>query len=577
MEETFKPFSGAQYFWGIFSGVLLALDEQRRIPPEEWNETDWEVIGKDLLGQINNALDLAMPSEANYYDPNYDYESLPSENRTEIDAEIKRTKIIIAEQKREAAQAWSELRTNAQKVSSDNRSAYWDRIRHFARTVNGSPLHMVNQVVVENAVVLIGQEVILDTHIRASSEKLALALSNALSRGEFGNDPARSIYPSVDLSDGDLKAHAEIRPPEALLGIPEDKILEIMNAIAAGFKKQGGGTHADDIAKVLMHLWHKKKAADGWATVELNELCETMGLKKRNTGWGYEPDQRDAIRSTVNKLESVSIFLHDLPDTLKGRYGIKPGQRFKASDPYLIIRNRYTPATGQRELFGQQQKWESIAFQPGAVIKRAIDDAEGANRHTMLIPHALTKLDGRRYETPKRLGSRLLPQFRIKAKHQQAEHPFRVTTLLDYAMLPADIGSEQKLAKALDTLQATNTIKRWTAELTLEQLKAARGGVRVADVDRRKWLNSMILIEPTDQIAEHYAGIGIEYQRRLPAPAQPGDPIGTQLKRIRAERGLTYEQAAEQIGLAVGTLSNIENGSNPSAKTAEKIRQWIAA
>ena len=577
MEETFKPFSGAQYFWGIFSSVLLDLDEQRRIPPEEWNGTDWEVIGKDLLGQINNALDLAMPSEANYYDPNYDYESLPSERRKEIDEAIKRTKIIIAEQKQEAAQAWSELRTNAQKVSSDNRSAYWDRIRHFARTVNGSPLHMVNQVVVENAVVLIGQEVILDTHIRASSEKLALALSNALSRGEFGNDPTRSIYPSVDLSDGDLKAHAEIRPPEALLGIPEDKILEIMNAIAAGFKKQGGGTHADDIAKVLMHLWHKKKAADGWATVELNELCETMGLKKRNTGWGYEPDQRDAIRSTVNKLESISIFLHDLPDNLKVRYGIKPGQRFKASDPYLIIRNRYTPATGQRELFGQQQKWESIAFQPGAVIKRAIDDAEGANRHTMLVPHALTKLDGKRYGTPKLLGNRLIPQFRIKAKHQQAEHPFRVTTLLDYAMLPTDIGSEQKLAKALDTLQATKTIKRWTAELTLEQSKAARGGVRVAEADLRKWLNSMVIIDPPDQIAEHYAGIGLEYQRRLPAPAQPGDPIGTQLKRIRAERGLTYEQAAEQIGLAVGTLSNIENGSNPRAKTAEKIRQWIAA
>ena len=577
MEETFKPFSGAQYFWGIFSGVLLSLDEQNRTPPEEWTATDWDVIGKDLLGQINNALDLAMPSEANYYDPDYDYESLPSERRKEIDEAIKRTKIIIAEQKQEAAQAWSELRTNAQKVSSDNRSAYWDRIRHFARTVNGSPLHMVNQVVVENAVVLIGQEVILDTHIRASSEKLALALSNALSRGEFGNDPTRSIYPSVDLSDGDLKAHAEIRPPEALLGRPEDKSLEIMNAIAAGFKKQGGGTHADDIAKVLMHLWHKKKAADGWATVELNELCETMGLKKRNTGWGYEPDQRDAIRSTVNKLESISIFLHDLPDNLKVRYGIKQGQRFKASDPYLIIRNRYTPETGQRELFGQQQRWESISFQPGAVIKRAIDDAEGANRHTMLVPHALTKLDGKRYGTPKLLGNRLIPQFRIKAKHQQAEHPFRVTTLLDYAMLPADIGSEQKLAKALDTLQATKTIKRWTAELTLEQSKAARGGVRVAEADLRKWLNSMVIIDPPDQIAEHYAGIGLEYQRRLPAPAQPGDPIGTQLKRIRAERGLTYEQAAEQIGLAVGTLSNIENGSNPRAKTAEKIRQWIAA
>lgn len=576
MEETFKPFKGWQLFWVILSGVLVHIDEQSRTPPEEWTTTDWDAIGKDLLGQINNALDLAMPSEANYYDPNYDYESLPSETRIEIDEANRRTKITIAEQKQEAAQAWAELRTNAQKVSSDNRSAYWDGIRHFARTAKDLPLHSISQEGI-NAVVLIGQEVILNTHIRASSEKIALAISNALSRGEFSNDPTRSIYPSVDLSDGDLKAHAEIRPPEALLEIPEDKILEITNAIAAGFKKQGGGTHADDIAKVLMHLWHKKKAADGWATVELNELCETMGLKKRNTGWGYEPDQRDAIRSTVNKLESVSIFLHDLPDNLKIRYGIKQGQRFKASDPYLIIRNRYTPVTGQRELFGQQQKWESITFQPGAVIKRAIDDAEGANRHTMLVPHALTKLDGKRYGTPKLLGNRLIPQFRIKAKHQQAEHPFRVTTLLDYAMLPADIGSEQKLAKALDTLQATKTIKRWTAELTLEQSKAARGGVRVAEADLRKWLNSMVIIDPPDQIAEHYAGIGLEYQRRLPAPAQPGDPIGTQLKRIRAARGLTYEQAAEQIGLAVGTLSNIENGSNPRAKTAEKIRQWIAA
>jgi transcriptional regulator with XRE-family HTH domain len=86
----------------------------------------------------------------------------------------------------------------------------------------------------------------------------------------------------------------------------------------------------------------------------------------------------------------------------------------------------------------------------------------------------------------------------------------------------------------------------------------------------------MVIIEPTDQIAEHYAGIGLKYQRRLPAQAQPGDPISEQLKRTRADRGLTYEQAAEEIGLAVGTLSNIENGSNPRPKTADKIRKWIA-
>lgn len=575
MEETFKPFSGAQFFWGVFSGVLLSLDEQNRTPPEEWTATDWDVIGKDLLGQINTDLDQAMPSEANHYAPNN--ESLANENRTEIDAANKRTKIIIAEQKREAAQAWSELYNNAQKVSSDVKSAYWDRIRYFARTAIGSPLHMVSRQAVKNAVVVLFDQVISDTHIRAPSEKLYLKLSNAISRGEFNNDSTRSSYPSADLSDGDLKAHAEIRPPESLLGleIPDEELIKAMNAIADSLKKRGG-TQPDYLGKALMHLWQQKKLADGWATVELNEICEAMGLTRRKARQGFDADQRDAIRSTVNKLESVRIFLHDLPDTLKARYGIKLGQRFKADDPYIIIRNRYTPETGQRELFGQQQKWESISFQPGAVIKRAIDDAEGESRHWMVLPKALTKLDDKRFSTTKLLGNRLLALFRINAKNQDSKHPLKVSTLLDYAMLPPEISSEPKLTNALKILQETNSIKGWAEELTLEQLKAARGGVRVADVDRRKWLNSMVIIEPTDQIAEHYAGIGLEYQRRLPVQAQPGDPISEQLKRTRADRGLTYEQAAEEIGLAVGTLSNIENGSNPRPKTADKIRKWIA-
>jgi DNA-binding XRE family transcriptional regulator len=96
-------------------------------------------------------------------------------------------------------------------------------------------------------------------------------------------------------------------------------------------------------------------------------------------------------------------------------------------------------------------------------------------------------------------------------------------------------------------------------------------------MDTKTWLDSKVIICPTSEITEQYAHIAIAHKKRLPALAQPGEPISEQFKRTRADRGLTYEKAAEQIGVSVGTLSNIENGSNPRPKTAEKIKQWIAA
>ena len=48
--------------------------------------------------------------------------------------------------------------------------------------------------------------------------------------------------------------------------------------------------------------------------------------------------------------------------------------------------------------------------------------------------------------------------------------------------------------------------------------------------------------------------------------------LGTKIKRLRQNRGLTQEQLAESIDIATRTLCGIENGENfLSADTLEKI------
>lgn len=61
------------------------------------------------------------------------------------------------------------------------------------------------------------------------------------------------------------------------------------------------------------------------------------------------------------------------------------------------------------------------------------------------------------------------------------------------------------------------------------------------------------------------------------ASAAPAPHVGRELRRLRAERGLSIRALAERSGLAVNTLSLIENGrSSPSVSTLQMLAQALS-
>jgi hypothetical protein len=98
--------------------------------------------------------------------------------------------------------------------------------------------------------------------IKTPSHKLILKTSEAVRKGLFQKNPEISQYPSADLGDETLKAHAELRPTDSSLDqapIPEEAFIKAMEEIASLLKKRG--TEVDDAGKVLMHLWGRNKNA----------------------------------------------------------------------------------------------------------------------------------------------------------------------------------------------------------------------------------------------------------------------------------------------------------------------------
>lgn len=588
MEETFKPFSGAQILWAIFSDVLIDLKhEQNRTQPEEWTTTDWDEVGQDLLGQINNALDLAMPSEINYYDPNYDYASLPSKQRKEIDAAIKRTKIIIAEQKQEAAQAWAEFRTNAEQIPTAIKPEYWDGILQYSDVASKQAVAQVNYADAQKAIIrgvspdkveIINEYQRQAGLLETSSHSLFLAFKKPWTRGLYGKDDSISNYPVYSKRDGNIQFLAEISPIETPGSSEQfrEELHRLMFNISTSLKING--VLVNDVIKVLFARWKEKKDATGNATVLLNEICEDLGVTKSIVKRAYPTKKRNEIRQIVEYLQFFRFRVNktNFEPFKKSKKTLKPTLEMMSDYLIRMAKHRINGQGDDEQADFFAPTWNAITFAPGAMFAKMLIGERNQNP-TMVVPESLIRLEHRKYRAVKLLGEALCESFRVNAKNGVREHRHRISTLLDWAEFPEEATSEDRVKRALDTLIKENIIATYAFETSLEKIKANRGGIRVSEMDTKTWLDSKVIICQISEITEQYAHIAIAHKKRLPALAQPGDPISEQFKRTRADRGLTYEKAAEQIGVSVGTLSNIENGSNPRAKTAEKIRQWMAA
>jgi DNA-binding XRE family transcriptional regulator len=552
-----RTISGADIFWGVFSGTVVELNARGR-SPSSWNSGDWKEFKEIISALLLRQADQIEASVSQQLQDRNERRTL----RAGLDKQTEEARIEL-----------NRFCASAQRVPDEFRQAYWDNLLAWAKGQIDKPVSGISapEGVWQSASRKELQEVknyALADWVRTPSQELLLKLGNRLARGEFKQDPLQSNYPIADISGNQWVAHAEIRPLdfEREIGgmtVPSDVLEKAMNKLADTFKRSG--VEVDNTSKIVLSLWDEKKDRDSWAYITLDDICRKLGLTERANHGGFEPRKRDAIREAVEKAARVSITVRDLPSS----QGIK-AKKMAAQDPFLLIKNRFT---AQKELWdpNSSSKWDAIAVQPGAVTKYAIEEH---GRLTMLLPKPLIALDYYRFRNTQLLGGRLTQLFRIKAKQGQKTYFLKVNTLLEYADLELNAETQDKLEKILYKLIETSTIGSWEYEegFSIDGLVKERVTKRILE----KYGEALVKLEVPVEVADHYNSIALNYDDKKKAlPKING--IAEELKQARKFENLSLDELAVIIGVSKPSLSRIENGESVRTTTLAPVKAWLAA
>jgi len=553
-----RSISGADIFWGVFSGALVELNERGQ-NPANWKEENWREFK-----EIVNAL---LTKQAADIEENVSKQLKDRDERRTLRAGLDH-------QTKESVIELNSFCNSARRVPEEFRQAYWDNLLGWAKNNIDKPLSGVAapsgvwQSFSSSELKAVRQYALTDW-VRAPSQVLLLNLGNKLSRGEFKQDPMQSNYPIADISGSKWQAHAEIRPLdyEREIGgmtVPNDVLEKAMHKIADTLKKSG--IEVDNTSKIVLALWDKKKDRDSWAYITLDDICRELGFKERANHGGFEPRRRDAIREAVEKAARVSITIRDLQSS----QGIK-AKKMAAQDPFLLIKNRFT---AQKELWNPDSgsKWDAIVIQPGSVTKSAMEEQ---GRLSMLLPKSLLALDYYRFRNTQLLGGRLTQIFRINAKQGKKSHFLKINTLLEYADVELNAEARDKLDKILERLVETNTIASWEYEegFNIDSLVKERMTKRILE----KYGECLVEIRVPVEVAEHYESIALNYRGHTKPKALPKpNEIAEELKKARKLENLSLDELASITGLSKASLSRIENGQGVQVKTLGKVKSWLS-
>jgi DNA-binding XRE family transcriptional regulator len=323
-----------------------------------------------------------------------------------------------------------------------------------------------------------------------------------------------------------------------------------------------------DCLDILMTLWIEKAKKPGdVAVADIDDVLEMRGVQKRLNGagrrGGYEEEQRAQVVASVCRLSDMWM-------EFEGPV-VKRGQGKRARPEVISSRAIViTDTKGQRRLDGAIDV-DKIVFQPGRVFGAFL---QRVGRQTALLAHKALKYDPYRQAPEKRLTRYLSWQWKIRAHEANYTQPFSVRGLLDESGIETDdhkpARAKDRLEKALDQLLEDHIINHW--EWNSEQWDEAEHGGQRGWLTR--WLNATVLIEPPDEIKDHYRKL----ERELPpAPKpKPGADLGARLAAERKARRITQAMMAEILGINPSSVCSIERGNQKAgAKLRAKIETWL--
>jgi len=130
----------------------------------------------------------------------------------------------------------------------------------------------------------------------------------------------------------------------------------------------------------------------------------------------------------------------------------------------------------------------------------------------------------------------------------------------------------ERLEQALERLLDEGVISAWQYDRWDEATAEQRDWFD-------QWLQATIVVEPPDEVLDHYRTLLQEPKALAPKPAATAANLGEQLRAHRKRLGLTQLEAAEQIGISRSYLARIENGSSQRVgkDAREKVLAWLSS
>lgn len=326
-------------------------------------------------------------------------------------------------------------------------------------------------------------------------------------------------------------------------------------------------TIAVDVLDILCVLFiYRAKHPTDTIEVELADILKMRGLREKLGGQGrrggFEKKQKEQIIGALQHIQSLLVTV-DQTTLYKQN---KPTQVRAQGRIFL-----FQTATGEPDKIRATTCRTKITFTVDTLFAKYL---LAPKKQLALLPIVALTYHAYRMSAEKQLSRYLSWRWRTQAFKGNYLQPNKVRTIL-HAMGEtlnerAPMRTRERLEKTLDTLMQDGVIADWHYVKWDEQIATTRGWAKY-------WLNTALIIEPADQVKEHYASIEQNNRyRQAPPPTQKDDVVGAQLTALRKSKKLTILQLAEQLGVTAPHISNIEkNKARPSPALRKKIIAWM--
>lgn len=367
------------------------------------------------------------------------------------------------------------------------------------------------------------------------------------------------LWPTADLSSKNrkLRATAHIRPDSQDMSNHED-IVEWQALMSE--KVMAMDDLTADVFDIIMGKWLKEaKHFEAMVNISIDDFLRMRGLKTKLGGsgrrGGYHENQRKEIARQIDALSYTWITVQEM-DFIEIIGGKRRLNKWRQESRALVLSSRFGRIGNDGST--KVQGWR---VRPGDIFAKFLF---GPGRQTAMLSLKALHYDPYRQTCEKRIARYLAWLWRIE---KTVSEGISVKAILEGIKKELDLRNpartKEKFEAALDRLEDDKVISGWQYESPDENIIGRPCWLR-------KWLEWKVIIEPPEEVLEKYKKI------KSPKKDEKGFSLqGEEIKKIRKEKGLKIIQAAEEIGISVGSLSKIERGEKTSKKLAQKINKWL--